>query len=191
MKTCERCGRDYDARSPRQRWCNLCRPKVSRAQRARGASGGWFGFQPEVRVCASCGGRFMARHPAARFCCDSCRSRTERPEEAMERWRRLYGGDHPKIRRMWAPIVAEGGVVCSGPNGCGQLIRPGEPWDLGHPPGGARAPQHARCNRATARRRTVASSGPPVDDSWRAATNGTRGIGRSPGPVFGNDPTGP
>jgi hypothetical protein len=54
---------------------------------------------------------------------------------------------------MWEPIVTERGVVCAGPNGCGKLIRPGEAWDLGHLPRGARHPQHARCNRKTAGKR--------------------------------------
>jgi hypothetical protein len=155
MKSCEGCRREFFPRSNRQKWCNLCRPKIGAARRLEQWSGSWFGFQPEVRVCACCGGRFVARAAHARFCGDSCRALTNTPAEA---WKAMYGGDHPRIRRAWVPIVADGGVVCSGPNGCGRLIRPGEPWDLGHLPGGARAPQHARCNRATAKRRTVESA---------------------------------
>ena len=59
-----------------------------------------------------------------------------------------HNTQHRRERRAWEPIVAEGGVRCLGPNGCGQLIRPDEDWDLGHVPGG-RHPQHPRCNRKT------------------------------------------
>jgi hypothetical protein len=42
---------------------------------------------------------------------------------------RGYGHLHQKLRAEWAPRVAAGRVNCWR---CGRLIRPGEPWDLGH-----------------------------------------------------------
>ena len=63
--------------------------------------------------------------------------------------RSAYGGRHQSTRRALAPQVATGTVICWR---CGQLIGPGEPWDLGHDdnnPSLYRGPEHAnRCNRA-------------------------------------------
>lgn len=74
----------------------------------------------------------------------------------------MYGAAHKRLRRMLAPQVAMGVVVCSWP-GCGRLIEPGELWDLGHTPaGGYAGPQHASCNRKTGGRR-VAPSGDDVE----------------------------
>jgi hypothetical protein len=42
---------------------------------------------------------------------------------------RGYGAEHERLRRSWARTVAIGIVACAR---CGQLISPGEPWDLGH-----------------------------------------------------------
>jgi hypothetical protein len=57
---------------------------------------------------------------------------------------------HRARRRRWAPLVEAGVVRCTR---CGELIRPGEPWDLGHVDGSERTvysgPEHRRCNRAT------------------------------------------
>ena len=65
-----------------------------------------------------------------------------------------YGYQHQRERTAWAPIVATGTIRCTGPQGCDQPIRPGQPWDLGHTldhaQGGdhhRRTPQHAHCNR--------------------------------------------
>jgi ribosomal protein L32 len=158
MATCERCGREYGPRSNRQRWCNICRPKVSAARRAARRSGpGWFGFEPEVRTCASCGGSFVAHHPRTRFCSDACKWRTPRPAELEAARKLLYGRDHRRRRAVWAPLVATGTVICSWP-GCGLPILPGQAWDLGHlggQPGVYAGPQHASCNRKTARRRVA------------------------------------
>jgi hypothetical protein len=64
-----------------------------------------------------------------------------------------YPGSHQAIRRALAPQVAAGTVTCWR---CGQLIRPGEPWDLGHDDHDRsiyRGPEHAgRCNRAAGAR---------------------------------------
>src|SRR4051794_14389578 len=66
---------------------------------------------------------------------------------------RGYGGRHQQLRAQFAPRVATGGVRCAR---CGEPIRPGEAWDLGHVDGDKsryQGPEHARCNRATAGRR--------------------------------------
>jgi hypothetical protein len=97
------------------------------------------------RECDLCGQVFVPRAPNQRFCTISHQLIARKPEERL-----LYHNTaHRSLRKRWDPVVAEGGVVCAGPNGCGQLIRPGERWDLGHLPGGVRHPQHSRCNRAT------------------------------------------
>jgi hypothetical protein len=102
------------------------------------------------RACDFCGGVFVPKVANQRFCCVAHQQFGRRPEEKL-----LYhNAEHRRQRRWWEPVVAEGGVVCSGPNGCGQPILPGEPWDLGHLPGGARTPQHARCNRKTGGKRS-------------------------------------
>jgi hypothetical protein len=63
---------------------------------------------------------------------------------------RGYGQAHRARRRGIAPMVEAGIVRCAR---CGELIRPGEPWDLGHVDGTERmvhsGPEHRRCNRAT------------------------------------------
>lgn len=71
---------------------------------------------------------------------------------------------HQRERLRWTPIVAAGNVRCARGSECfyregdqGGLIRPGQPWDLGHVDGGGphdyAGPEHRRCNRATAGRR--------------------------------------
>ncbi|MBD3782453.1 MAG: hypothetical protein IE926_05765 [Micrococcales bacterium] len=42
---------------------------------------------------------------------------------------RLTGSALTKLRRWWAPRIAEGTVKCWR---CGHPIKPGQPWDLGH-----------------------------------------------------------
>ena len=63
---------------------------------------------------------------------------------------RGYGQAHRARRRGIALMVEAGIVRCAR---CGELIRPGEPWDLGHVDGTERmvysGPEHRRCNRAT------------------------------------------
>jgi hypothetical protein len=62
-----------------------------------------------------------------------------------------YGAAHRKLRKRWEREVALGGVVCHRP-GCGRLIHPLEPWDLGHDDvdrSRYHGPEHRECNRAT------------------------------------------
>lgn len=66
--------------------------------------------------------------------------------------RRGYGRAHIEARRAWAESVALGLVAC---RRCGQQIKPGERWDLGHSDDRTtEAPEHARCNRADGARRS-------------------------------------
>jgi len=59
-----------------------------------------------------------------------------------------------RLRADWALRIAAGDLVCYR---CGQLIAPGQPWDLGHVIDRARggsetnggvAPEHRSCNRS-------------------------------------------
>jgi hypothetical protein len=72
---------------------------------------------------------------------------------SRENHRIKYGAAHRKTRELWKPYVAMGAVHCSYP-GCGKLIDPGDPWDLGHrfDPNGRpldSLPMHRSCNRNT------------------------------------------
>jgi hypothetical protein len=67
--------------------------------------------------------------------------------------RRRYDADHRRARREWLPHVDAGVVRCGR---CGDLIRPGEPWDLDHLDHlGVSHPSHAAHNRAATRRRAT------------------------------------
>jgi hypothetical protein len=64
-----------------------------------------------------------------------------------------YGRAHRRVRAMFAPYVEAGATLCAR---CGELIIPGEPWDLGHDDydrSRYAGPEHRHCNRATAGRR--------------------------------------
>lgn len=77
---------------------------------------------------------------------------------------RGYDWAHQQERVRLAPAVATGAVTCAraaigqcleARDGRSPLIRPGQPWDLGH--NAARTtwtgPEHRRCNRADGARR--------------------------------------
>src|SRR3954447_12210745 len=70
----------------------------------------------------------------------------------LSREARGYGRPHQAIRAQLGVRVAAGGVRCAR---CGELIVPGEPWDLGHVDGDRSrysGPEHRACNRATSGR---------------------------------------
>lgn len=65
---------------------------------------------------------------------------------------RGYGYAHKRERAKWKPRVERAETSCAK---CGQLIDPGEPWDLGHTDDrtGWTGPEHADCNRRDGARR--------------------------------------
>lgn len=75
----------------------------------------------------------------------------ERNARQGSRQSRGYGAGHDRLRRVWAPRVAAGYVVCWR---CGVLIAPGTPWDLGHSSDrtGYNGPEHTSCSRSAPRR---------------------------------------
>lgn len=80
---------------------------------------------------------------------------------------RGYSGLHRRLRDQYAPMVLAGGVRCVR---CGELIHPGEPWDLGHVDGDKdryAGPEHRACNRATSARRTWMPPAPPEPERER------------------------
>jgi hypothetical protein len=88
-------------------------------------------------------------------------------------WQRLrpspeargYGREHQALRRQLQPLVLAGNVQCAR---CGELIVPGQPWDLGHADGDRSkysGPEHQWCNRATTGRQPWWA--PPVEELER------------------------
>src|SRR5262245_1427081 len=90
---------------------------------------------------------------------------------------RGYGREHQTLRARLAPLVAAGYARCAR---CGETIRPGEPWDLGHGDGDRMryaGPEHRWCNRATSGRELWRQRLPELeqerdglpasDDRWR------------------------
>jgi hypothetical protein len=70
---------------------------------------------------------------------------------------RGYGRPHRRLRAALAPEVAAGLHHCAR---CGELIKPGEAWDLGHDDHDRRfytGPEHRHCNRATSKTRRTTS----------------------------------
>lgn len=60
---------------------------------------------------------------------------------------RGYGRPHQLLRQQWAKRIAQGGVKCWR---CGQVLTPGEPWELGHDDYDRsvyRGPEHRSRNR--------------------------------------------
>jgi hypothetical protein len=106
------------------------------------------------RKCVRCGIRPAAGERGLAVCV-ACRSTTIRPDRIGTTSERGYGREHVRLRREWERVVRRGGVTCARP-GCGRLIAPGEPWDLGHDDQDRTrytGPEHAGCNRATAAHR--------------------------------------
>ena len=61
-----------------------------------------------------------------------------------------YGTTHQTDRATWAPLVAQGIIVCSRFHmyqPCAGIIQPDEPWALDHI-GDRTLPAHKRCNDA-------------------------------------------
>jgi hypothetical protein len=75
---------------------------------------------------------------------------------------RGYGHKHQLLRAQLKPLVDSGAERCAR---CGDWIKPGTPWDLGHVDGsGKRAwsgAEHPRCNRATVTRTEWRRRGSP------------------------------
>jgi hypothetical protein len=99
------------------------------------------------RLCKVCGAPSMSNYHSY---CQSCRDAKWRDTRAKTN-NKLRGYDigHVRLRRRLKPLVASGTVACAR---CGKLIRPGEPWDLGHDDydrSKYSGPEHRRCNRAT------------------------------------------
>jgi hypothetical protein len=92
-----------------------------------------------------------------------------------------YGRPHRRVKESLRPAVEAGRVTCAR---CGELIRPGQSWDLDHDdldPSRYLGPSHSRCNRQTllhARQGAQARSGDVVPtmaervaerDAWRSS----------------------
>jgi hypothetical protein len=114
---------------------------------------------PVVRIfntpCVRCG--LPVALPRHRYCatCRQFAGRSTTPRSPAKRAHdaRVYGVRHKVIRERLRPSVEAGRVRCAR---CGELIAPGEPWDLGHVDGDPTryaGPEHRACNRATAGRR--------------------------------------
>jgi hypothetical protein len=103
------------------------------------------------RKCAEpgCETYFIPKSTRNRFCLRHRKTGPVDPEHYLR-----HGTAHRRLRKQWASKVARGKVVCSR---CGELIDPRDRWDLDHVDGGGPleydGPSHARCNRATNRRR--------------------------------------
>lgn len=105
----------------------------------------------KTRVCATPG---CPRLQAEARCLEHRRAKDL---ERGTKQQRGYDYRHVTTRLDWIPIVAEGLTECRrASNGTcravSPIIRPDEPWDLGHPDRecpAPRSPEHEGCNRAT------------------------------------------
>lgn len=85
---------------------------------------------------------------------------------------RGYGWRHQKERAKWAPKVNTGTITCwrciaNGVPHHQALIKPGQPWDLGHVDGTIstnqprwRGPEHTHCNRSAGQRKAATNRAP-------------------------------
>lgn len=107
------------------------------------------------RACPTCGG------PLPRGVCRRCGVPMRNRSAAA----RGYGKEFQQARRLWKARVATGTVRCARGRGClyaatvagvltGGIIRPGEPWDLGHSDDRTQivGPEHSVCNRGAPNR---------------------------------------
>jgi hypothetical protein len=144
-RACTRCGRLFRRMHGNRRYCGPgCRRPRPPAQRF---------VASEPRWCELCGSQFMPTVWHQRFCSASCGIRVR---DAVDRVK--YRGQQRR-RAVWRARVATGTVRCArgaacrfSEGGLGGLIRPDQPWDVGHPDaesvGGA---EHRICNRSTQR----------------------------------------
>lgn len=60
---------------------------------------------------------------------------------------RGYDAKHDRLRREWAPLVADGTIQCAR---CDRYINTGEPWALDHNDDRTSylGPSHTRCNNS-------------------------------------------
>lgn len=134
-------------------YCDSCRSvRGDRKRRSRSSGRGWQGFRPQRRRCdgPDCSAIFIARAPHGRFCSNACRERARRRARPEARG---YDASHRARRQQLVPIVSQGRTACAR---CGELILPGQAWDLGHDDRDRSrysGPEHRRCNRQTAKHR--------------------------------------
>ena len=138
---CKRCGRLFRAIycSP---WCRRPRPPARRL------------VASEPRWCELCSREYMPTVWHQRFCSAACGVRVR---DAVDRVRYR---DQQRQRAVWRARVATGEVRCARGAACrfaegelGGLIRPGQPWDLGHPDGESTGgAEHRFCNRSAPQR---------------------------------------
>lgn len=94
-----------------------------------------------MRICSEPGCPNLLNKPGK---CPTHRSRSERQRGTPAQ--RGYGTDHAQERARWEPEVRAGRVRCAK---CRRLLRPTEPWDLGHTTDrtGWTGPECITCNR--------------------------------------------
>ena len=143
---CKRCEGLFRRSHGNQKLCGKCRH--GRVPSGPGAVS--FG----LRLCALCGREYEARAWLQKYCSPRHKYTARREID-----RRKYANpSHRGGRARWRPVVATGSVRCARGAACGRaeligtekvggLIRPGEPWHLGHADGeSVGGPEHRRCN---------------------------------------------
>ena len=102
-----------------------------------------------MRPCLDCGRLTSGSRCEAHARVHSAAVDRQRGSAAM----RGYGREHQATRRAWADEIEGGIVSCAR---CHRRIFPSDAWDLGHSEDRRMtAPEHARCNRAAAGRKTL------------------------------------
>jgi hypothetical protein len=166
IKTCVRCGRRYTRMSNRQRFCS---PECRFSYVPRAAT--TFG----ERSCQQCSGLFEAQQPHHVFCSAACRYRA-RPSDHSSRYN---DPAHRNGRKAWESAVAGGRIRCARGAACcyaepvdgrkvGGIVKPDEPWHLGHADGeSVGGPEHVRCNAGAPSRLPAKNQKPPDDPPLR------------------------